>query len=180
LAGHLPHTGSVRTGGKIGMVFQQHAVFPWMTVRQNVAFGLPRGEHAAVEQALGLAGLTNRRDAYPHELSGGQVQRIAIARALARAPDVLLMDEPFGALDACTREQMQHWLLSVLDAVRPAVVLVTHSVEEALLLSDRILLLRDGRIAEEFTVPFRRPHPADVVYSPEFTALRRTITEALE
>ena len=117
LAGHLPYSGDLRIPQRIGMVFQKHAVFPWMTVKQNVSFGLPSMSMQSREEktahSLRVAGIEEKATLYPSELSGGQAQRIAIAREFGRKPDVLLMDEPFGALDVITRETMQRWLLDV-------------------------------------------------------------------
>ncbi len=155
---------------ELGMVFQDANLFPWMTIEQNIALplelrGVGRAERAARARELmrmvGLAGFERR---WPRELSGGMRQRAAIARALARDPDILLMDEPFGALDAMTREAMNLELQRIWMATRKTVVLVTHSIAEAVFLADRILLLspRPGRLDREVLVPFARPRAPDV------------------
>jgi ABC-type nitrate/sulfonate/bicarbonate transport system ATPase subunit len=152
-------------GGGKGMVFQQHALFPWLTAIQNVEFGgksrgMPPAERrAASAQLIELVGLRGFEDKYPVELSGGMQQRVAIARALALDPGILLMDEPFGALDELTRIEMQDELLRVWSTRKKTVVFVTHSISEALVLSDRVVVLstRPGRIRREIPVPVPRP-----------------------
>ena len=179
--------GAPPVPGEAAMVFQSYRLLPWKTVRGNLAFALPHlsgpEQAARVEAALALVGLTRFADAWPRELSGGMQQRAALARALAARPRLLLMDEPFAALDAQTRELMQTGLLRLTGAVGgPTVVFVTHSVDEALLLADRILLLspRPGRVVEELAVPFASPRGSgDPRDSPEFPALRRHLWSRL-
>jgi len=154
-----------RPGGGKGMVFQQGALFPWLTARQNVEFaarnrGVPASERRALAQELlALVGLAGSEAKYPFELSGGMQQRVAIARALALDPHILLMDEPFGALDELTRIEMQNELLRVWAARRKTVVFVTHSIWEGLVLADRIVVLapRPGRIVLERRIELPRP-----------------------
>ena len=188
-----PTSGSVNIGGvevkepgpDRGMVFQDFALFPWRSVRRNVEFGLeimkiPKEERIErVNKALELVGLTNFADAKINELSGGMKQRVGIARAIITNPDVLLMDEPFGALDAQTRNIMQGALLKILDHTDQTIVFITHSVDEAVFLSDRIVILtkRPASIKEIIDIPWS--HPRDRA-SPEFTALRKRILEELE
>jgi ABC-type nitrate/sulfonate/bicarbonate transport system ATPase subunit len=154
IAGVLPCTGVRLVTGRVGIVFQSYAVFPWLTVRSNLEFGLadhpPDDRRARVDDLLDRIGLRLEADRYPHELSGGQQQRVAIARSLAVDPGVLLLDEPFGALDAVTRERMQEWFRE-LHAERAGLttVLVTHSIDEALILSHRVVVMREGMIADE-------------------------------
>lgn len=153
LAGHLPYSGTVRIPQRIGMVFQHYALFPWMTVERNIAFGLllsKKEKSLWIQECLRMAGLEEKAGVFPLALSGGQQQRVAIARAIAHKPEVILMDEPFGSLDAYMRELMQDWLKTVKQLQNITVFLVTHSIEEALKLSDRILVLRDGKIEREF------------------------------
>ena len=167
-----------------GMVFQQHALFPWLTARGNVEFaarsrGLPpsqRGREA--EQLLELVGLAGNADKYPAELSGGMQQRVAIARALALDPAILLMDEPFGALDEITRTEMQVELLRVWQLRQKTVVFVTHSIDEALMLSDRVIVMRanPGGIAAEYQVALPRPRKRS---DPALAALHERIWEHL-
>ncbi|HVW57322.1 MAG TPA: ABC transporter ATP-binding protein [Rhizobiaceae bacterium] len=148
-----------------GMVFQQHSLFPWLTALENVAFGarsLPLGKAEKISRArtlLELVGLEGSAGKYPREMSGGMQQRVAIARALALDPDILLMDEPFGALDELTRIEMQQELLRIWEARRKTVVFITHSIGEALTLSDRVILLapHPGRIAHDITIELPRP-----------------------
>lgn len=151
--------------GEIGLVFQEYSLFPWLSVLDNVAAGpgfagvdkISRRRHAM--GYLTMVGLEEFREAYPHELSGGMKQRVAIARALANNPDVLLMDEPFGALDAHTRILLQRELLKVWELTRKTIVLVTHSVDEAVYLADRIVIMasRPGRIRKTLAVDMERP-----------------------
>jgi ABC-type nitrate/sulfonate/bicarbonate transport system ATPase subunit len=174
IAGLLPASdGEVRVNGKVvtgpgggkGMVFQQGALFPWLTAQRNVEFaainrGMTRGDAARrAEELLTLVGLGDAGRKYPAELSGGMQQRVAIARALALDPEVLLMDEPFGALDELTRNEMQDELLRVWAARRKTVLFVTHSIWEALFLADRIVVMapNPGRIVFERRVEKERP-----------------------
>ncbi len=163
-----------------GMVFQGYTLFPWKTVMQNVMFGpLMRGTDSAEArrdalQWLDLVGLSKFADAYPNQLSGGMKQRVAIARALANNPRILLMDEPFGALDAQTRAQMQKHLLQIWKNVDVTILFITHDLDEAIYLADRILVLKanPGRINELIEVPVPRPRDPSQFSSPEFLATR--------
>ncbi|MFG1346064.1 ABC transporter ATP-binding protein [Xanthobacter autotrophicus DSM 431] len=163
-----------------GMVFQQYSLFPWKTVRENVEFGLKmrgmgRSERAvAARTLLGLAGLSAFEDHYPDRLSGGMKQRVGIVRALATGPKVLLLDEPFGALDAQTRVIMQQILTNLWQRLGISVLFVTHDIDEAIFLSDRIYVMtaRPGCIKAEVTVPLPRPRDAALQMSPEFVQLR--------
>jgi sulfonate transport system ATP-binding protein len=158
-------TGELGTGSAPAVVFQDPRLLPWRSALDNVALGLrgpdPRGRAA---RALAEVGLEGRESAWPRQLSGGQRQRVALARALVREPDLLLLDEPFSALDALTRISAQALVSTLWRRHRPAVLLVTHDVEEALLLADRTLLLDEGRIADDARFdlprPRRRDHPA--------------------
>jgi len=183
LAGFIPYSGSVAIAGKVGMVFQTYAVFPWLTVEENIGFGLGHiaREHRKfiIAEHLKLIGLEEKRHIYPAQLSGGQVQRVALAQTLAHNPEVILMDEPYGALDAYTRERMQEWLLDIWGKHKKTVVFVTHSIEEAILLADRVLVLEQGRISDEFIVPFPRPRERDLKYKASFSELSQLIHEKL-
>jgi NitT/TauT family transport system ATP-binding protein len=170
-----------------GVIFQEYGVFPWLTVKQNIAFGLklaasrvPDAEREAIcQRYMGLMGLADFADAWPKTLSGGMRQRLAIARAYAVKPAFLLMDEPFGALDAQTRSAMQDLLLEVLAAEGKTVMLITHSVEEAVYLSNRIVVMtaRPTRIREIIEMPFAYPREESLHESPEFGALRSHVRE---
>ena len=160
-----PTAGTIEVDGSPGVVFQEAALFPWRSIRGNVEFGLQlRGvgrseRRARADDALKMVHLSRFADAFPHQLSGGMRQRAAIARALVLDPAILLMDEPFGALDAQTRSLLQQELLSVWERTRKTVVFVTHSLDEALSLSDRIVLLsaRPGRVVADLRVTATRP-----------------------
>ena len=181
-----PSAGAIRIDGRAvtapgpdrAVVFQDYALFPWMTVADNVEFGLAaRGvervrRRAVSTELLRAVGLTDFAEKYPHHLSGGMKQRVSIARALAVDPVLLLMDEPFGALDAQTRFVMQQELLRIWHAYRKTVLFVTHSIDEALYLADRVLVMtaRPGRIKAEIRVAAERPRD---ISSPEFSRLRR-------
>jgi NitT/TauT family transport system ATP-binding protein len=170
-----------------GMVFQSYTLFPWLTVRGNVEFGLRMTGHkpdeAAEEAAhwIELVGLSRFADAYPSQLSGGMKQRVAIARALANEPRILLMDEPFGALDAQTRCQMQGYLLEIWQNVEVTILFITHDLDEAVYLGDRIVVLdaQPGRVREVIEVPLPRPRVTDQFLDPYFLATRYHIEELI-
>ena len=171
--------------GRVGLVFQDYSLLPWRTLLRNIELGLefqgtPRRQarDKALEY-LELVGLAASKDAYPHELSGGMRQRAAIARALAVEPDVLLMDEPFGALDAHTRLLMQRELLAIWEKHRKTVVFVTHSIDEAVYLSDRIVVMEKepGRVIEVLSVDLPRPRTRK---NPDFGRLTESILELLK
>ncbi|MFV3329979.1 ABC transporter ATP-binding protein [Pseudomonas sp. NY15437] len=186
-----PTEGDIYVGGQLvdgpgadrGMVFQSYTLFPWLTVRQNVEFGLKRrGMPAAerreiVDHYLDEVGLRRFENNYPKQLSGGMMQRVAIARALANDPQILLMDEPFGALDSQTRMQMQQLLLRVWDHSKKTVVFVTHDIDEAILLGDRVYVMgaRPGRIKRILDVPIERPRSLDMVMDRPFIEMKREI-----
>jgi NitT/TauT family transport system ATP-binding protein len=171
-------------GPERGMVFQDYGLFPWLTVSQNIGFGpAARGAGKAevaktADRFTAMVGLDRFRDAYPHQLSGGMKQRVAIARVLANDAEVVLMDEPFGALDAMTRENLQAELLEIWAANKLTVLFVTHAIEEAILLADRIVVMSPGpgRIVSDERVPLPRPRDPT---SPEFNALRRRLSGML-
>jgi NitT/TauT family transport system ATP-binding protein len=196
LAGfQMPTTGKVLFDGspvagpgpERGVIFQEYGVFPWLTVKQNIAFGLtlnanrvPTAKRDAIcDHYLGLMGLSDFANSYPKHLSGGMRQRLAIARAYAVKPQFLLMDEPFGALDAQTRSNMQNLLLKVLETEGKTVMLITHSVEEAIYLASRIVVVtaRPARIREIIDVPFAYPRDESIQERPEFGELRSYIRQ---
>ncbi len=196
VAGFLkPTRGCVTLDGKPipgpgpdrGVIFQEYGVFPWLTVKQNIAFGLnlrasqvPESEREEIcQRYMQQMGLADFAGAWPKMLSGGMRQRLAIARAYAVKPEFLLMDEPFGALDAQTRSAMQDLLLEVLQAEHKTVMLITHSVEEAVYLSNRIIVMtaRPARIREIIDVPFDYPREASLHEKPEYGELRSRVRE---
>ncbi|RAR65838.1 NitT/TauT family transport system ATP-binding protein [Paraburkholderia unamae] len=167
-------------GADRGMVFQGYTLFPWLTVKKNVMFGLRMNGQGSAQaerealQWLDLVGLEKFANAYPHQLSGGMKQRVAIARALANRPGILLMDEPFGALDAQTRAKMQAHLLDIWRNVDITIFFITHDLDEAIYLADRILVLKPhpGAVQELIEVPVPRPRSYAQFNSPEFLATR--------
>jgi len=196
LAGHLrPSKGGITVDGvavngphaERGLVFQHHTLFPWRTVRDNVAFGLKmRGIGKAerqreADEMLKLVGLDGFAERWPDQLSGGMQQRVEIARVLVNRPRLLLMDEPFGALDALTRLNMQELLLDIWTRIRTTVVFVTHDIDEALFLADRLLVMsaRPGRIIEDLRLDFPRPRTSELVTSTEFSRLKRHCLDLL-
>ena len=188
----LPSSGGITVDGQPittpgpdrGMVFQEYALFPWMTVEQNIAFGLQiKGTakptiQAKVDELLGLLHLADFRKRFPKDLSGGMRQRVAIARVLALDSPILLMDEPFGALDALTRRNLQDELLRLWTELRKTILFVTHSIEEALYLADRTVVMtyRPGTIKRDLVIDL--PRPRDVA-SPAFNALKKDLGQLL-
>ncbi len=196
LAGHIiPASGVLEVDGQAitgpsperGMVFQHHTLFPWLNVVDNVAFGLKmRGvnkaeRHAQALEMLQQVGLHDAATRWPSQLSGGMQQRVEIARVLINKPRLLLMDEPFGALDAQTRLKMQQLLLDIWSRIRTTLVFVTHDIDEALFLADRILMMspRPGRFIENLPVNFTRPRTTELVTTPEFMRLKRHCLDLL-
>lgn len=196
LAGHLPITAGRLTiddhrvqgpSPDRGIVFQQHTLFPWKRVRDNVAFGpkmrgLARKERdRAADAILKLVGLSGFEAFYPAQLSGGMQQRVEIARVLINQPRVLLMDEPFSALDAQTRGMMQEILLDIWGKIPTTTVFVTHDIDEALFLADRVVVMsaRPGRVIEDIVLPFVRPRDHDLVTEAEFVRLKRHVMQLL-
>jgi ABC-type nitrate/sulfonate/bicarbonate transport system ATPase subunit len=167
-----------------GMVFQDYALFPWLSVASNIAYGprqagLPKERIAELtERYLDMVGLRKFRDRYPHELSGGMKQRVAIARVLANDPAVILMDEPFGALDAITREGLQTSLLEIWEKARKTILFITHSVDEAVFLADRVIVLspHPGRLKLELKIDLARPRDIAAV---EFNRFKRILLDAI-
>jgi NitT/TauT family transport system ATP-binding protein len=186
-----PTTGEIRVsdrpvtkpGKDRGMVFQSYTLFPWLTVQKNVEFGpkiagLGAGERGKIARRfLSEVGLEGFENNYPRQLSGGMMQRVALARALANDPELLLMDEPFGALDSQTRTLMQELLLRIWEHSKKTVLFITHDIEEAILLGDHVYVMtaRPGAIKEKIDVDLPRPRPADATTSPPFIALKRRI-----
>ncbi|WP_058953329.1 ABC transporter ATP-binding protein [Clostridium tyrobutyricum] len=187
IAGLVEHkTGSVTLNGreinepgtKVGMVFQDHRLLPWLTIKQNISFGLYDISNTEKERLIShhikLVGLKGFENAYPHQLSGGMAQRAAIARALVHKPEVLLLDEPFGALDALTRIQMQKEILKIWEKEKTTMILVTHDIDESIYLGDKIVIMssRPGTIKKVLPVEIARPRDRN---SPDFSLLRRQV-----
>jgi NitT/TauT family transport system ATP-binding protein len=180
----VPVTGP---GPDRGMVFQGYTLFPWLSVKRNVMFGLQMKGRSDIEaeslarQWIAMVGLEKFEDSYPHELSGGMKQRVAIARALANEPRVLIMDEPFGALDSQTRAKMQAHLIEIWKKVDITILFITHDLDEAILLSDRVLVLgvNPGGLVEFIENPVPRPRSPKQITSPEFIALKARLDELI-
>jgi ABC-type nitrate/sulfonate/bicarbonate transport system ATPase subunit len=180
---HLDDRLITRPGADRGMVFQSYTLFPWLTVQENVEFGpriagIGKEERAkAAREFIARVGLDGFESRYPKQLSGGMMQRAALARALVNNPDVLLMDEPFGALDSQTRSLMQELLLKIWESSHKTVLFITHDIDEAILLGDtvHVMTARPGRIKESLTIDIPRPRSVDLLTSPEFMALKRRI-----
>jgi sulfonate transport system ATP-binding protein len=168
---------------KIGIIFQEPRLLPWLSVADNIGFGLSDLSadirRDKVARALARVGLADKASAWPRELSGGQAQRVAIARALVPQPEVLLLDEPFSALDAFTRRDLQDHLLDLWADTRPTLILVTHDVDEAVVLADRVLVMRPrpGRLFQEIQINLGRPRDRN---SPHFDAFKRRVLTALD
>jgi NitT/TauT family transport system ATP-binding protein len=190
VAGYVkPNSGEVRVDGELvtrpgpdrGMVFQQYSLFPWKTVKQNIEFGpkiagkSPTAAESVANTFLDMVGLSRFANRYPAELSGGMQQRVGIARALANYPRVLLMDEPFGALDAQTRQMMQESLLNIWNEFGTTVLFVTHDIDEAIFLADRVLIMSasPGRIIADLKVDLPRPRLPEVTAEPAYAELKR-------
>lgn len=191
-----PTLGSVSVDGKLvdspgpdrGMVFQNHSLFPWKTVLKNVSFGPEismrsnSSPDATARTFLNMVGLSDYEDYYPNELSGGMQQRVGIARALANYPSVLLMDEPFGALDSQTRSLMQDSLMRLWRDLKLTVVFVTHDIDEAIILADRVLVMgsQPGRVVSDLSVKLPRERSSDTTLLPEFLRLRKTCLDLIK
>ncbi len=177
----------LKPGPDRGMVFQEYTLFPWLTVKRNVMFGLQMAGHAfhlAETEALQwieLVGLEKFAEHYPHQLSGGMKQRVAIARSLANKPRILLMDEPFGALDAQTRSHMQAHLLQIWRSLDVTVFFITHDLDEAVYLSDRVLVLKPhpGEVLEVVENPVPRPRSPEQLLTPEFLAVKKHLEDLI-
>ena len=189
--GEILYNGQPVTG--IGyeraMVFQEDAVFPWLKVRDNVEYGLkvrkvdPKTRKERVDHFIDVVGLKGFEKSWPKELSGGMKKRVDLARVLANDPETILMDEPFGALDAMTKEMMQEELIRIWEGSKKTIVFVTHDIEEALFLADRIVVvqhIKNGGEAEIIDVPFPRPRTVELKENPEFQKVRRKTIDLLK
>jgi NitT/TauT family transport system ATP-binding protein len=187
-SGQVLLNGRPIDGADRGMVFQSYTLFPWLTVQGNVEFGSRLQVLAAAERArvareyIEMVGLAGFERHYPKELSGGMMQRVAIARALANDPDVLLMDEPFGALDAQTRIIMQELLVGLWQRTPKTIIFITHDIDEAIFLSQRVYIMtaRPGRIKQTLDVDLPHPRSLEVITSPAFTTMKRAVLDSIK
>ncbi len=184
LAEFISYKGDIKIPGSLGYVFQSYALFPWMTVQKNIGFGLEglnrSKKRERILEMLKHIDMAEYADRYPGQLSGGQIQRVALARALAPNPEILLMDEPYGALDHHTRDKMQNWLLSVWNKYKKTVLFVTHYIEEAIFLADRIVVLNDCKFVADIKVPFSRPRKDDLRFSEQFLDMKHLVLDYME
>jgi NitT/TauT family transport system ATP-binding protein len=183
IAKFISHKGHIHAPTSVGVVFQNYSIFPWMNVKKNIEFGLdhltPEKRRRITEYYLLLTELKKHSHKYSSQLSGGQMQRVALARAFAPQPELLLMDEPFGSLDVFTREKMQQWLWKLWQQDKKTILFVTHSVEEAIFLSTRIIILKDGQIARDIRVDLPTPREEHLKYTKKFLDLRKKIVSEL-
>jgi ABC-type nitrate/sulfonate/bicarbonate transport system ATPase subunit len=172
LAGFIPSEGIIDVKGNIGFCFQSHSLFYWMTVAENIGFGVvgakKADKQAIIVDVLKRIGLEDYGDRYPKDLSGGEAQRVALGRAIAYNPHILILDEPFSSLDIYTRDQMIDWVLKIISELKITVLMVTHYLDEALVLADRIFVLKQRSISTGFIVPFSRPRTQQIRFSEEF------------
>lgn len=197
IAGFIrPNAGQIMLQGRqitginpqCGMIFQQYALFPWKTVQENVEFGMKmkrmpkKNRRAKATEFIEMVGLKGFENAYPHALSGGMKQRVSIARALANDPEVMLLDEPFAALDAMTRQVLQEQLLKIYEESKKTIIFITHSIDEALLLSSRIIIMtaRPGRIAQDIVNDLPYPRNASVQLSERYNQLKKEIWNSVQ
>ncbi|MFZ4475404.1 MAG: ABC transporter ATP-binding protein [Saprospiraceae bacterium] len=184
LAGFIETKGTIELNGKVGYCFQSNSLYRFMTVEQNIAFGLDElpadQRQEKVQYILSKIGLNALGNRYPDELSGGQVQRVALGRAIAYNPQVLLLDEPFSALDLFTRDQMVLWVSDLIREMNIATVLVTHYLDEALLLSDKVFVLKNNCIQEELVVPFiKYGRDVDIRFTEKFQEAKMKLQNVL-
>lgn len=183
LAGFIKYNGEVKIEDSIGFCFQNHSLFYWMTVAENIGFGLSNMNKAnkkdTVNEVLKKIDLIEYGNKYPKELSGGQMQRVALGRAIAYNPNVLLLDEPFSSLDIFTRDQMMDWLLKLISELKITVVMVTHYLDEALVLADRIFVLKQKNISNVVNVPFAKPRTQAIRYTEKFQKNKEELAKYL-
>jgi len=180
LSGFINYQGIVTVNGNIGFCFQSHSLFPWMTVAENIGFGLSkvngREKNEIVADLLKKIDLEKYADNYPNELSGGQTQRVALGRAIAYNPQILMLDEPFSSLDIYTRDQMIDWVLKLISELKITVLMVTHYLDEALILADRIFVLKEKNIANILPVSFPKPRLQAIRYTEEFQKRKQELS----
>lgn len=172
LAGFIEFNGNVNVRGTVGFCFQSHSLFYWMTVAENIGFGITRingkEKNDIIADVLKRIDLEKYADKYPRELSGGQTQRVALGRAMAYNPNILMLDEPFSSLDIYTRDQMIDWVLKLISELKLTVLMVTHYLDEALILADRIFVVKEKNISNEFIVSFPKPRTQEIRFTEEF------------
>jgi NitT/TauT family transport system ATP-binding protein len=179
IAGFIKHHGKIEIPNSIGFCFQNNSLFYWMTVKENIAFGLDDfteiEKKEIINDILLKIDMVKYQDNYPIELSGGQQQRVALGRALANKPKVLLLDEPFSSLDIYTRDQMMVWVLNILAKMKITIIMVTHYLDEALVLADRVIVLKNKNILTEVTVPFDKPRSQNIRYTEIFQKMKQNL-----
>lgn len=179
LAGFIKYDGHMKVNGNIGFCFQNHSLFYWMTVAENIAFGLSdlsANEKAEkVNDILMKIDLMQQGNKYPSQLSGGQMQRVAFGRAIAYDPSVLLLDEPFSSLDIYTRDQMMDWVLKIISELKITILMVTHYLDEALVLADKVFVLKEKNIAYEVSVTFKKPRIQAIRFTEEFQKAKQDL-----
>ncbi|MEO0583020.1 MAG: ABC transporter ATP-binding protein [Bacteroidota bacterium] len=183
IAGFIPYTGNISVQGKIGYMSQNYGIFPWMKVKDNIGFGIEgrnsQQKERRISELLKEIDMELLGNRYPSELSGGQIQRVALAQTLASDPQIILADEPYSALDQHTRGRMQEWLLTILSSRKKTTLFVTHNIEEAVFLCDKIIVIKDGTFAYTFHIPFTSPRKQSLKFEPEFNLLQKNILESL-
>ncbi len=179
IAGLVNYQGRIAVPKRIGFVFQNPSLFPWMTAGENIAFALNKDNGNPLAHFLKMADIEDKLHTYPHKLSGGQKQRVAFARALGSGPELLLLDEPFANLDYLSRLEMHTWLSQVLAEEKIPAIIVTHDLEEAIYLSDRVLVLKKDKKQHEVDVPFKKPRTNDIRYSRKFQEIKRELMEVI-
>lgn len=179
IAKFIKYKGEINVDGTIGFCFQNHSLFYWMTVEENICFGLNdlsnRQKDEKVKEILEKIDLVEQGNKYPKELSGGQTQRVALGRAIAYDPKVLLLDEPFSSLDIYTRDQMMDWVLKLISELKITVIMVTHYLDEALVLADRIFVVKEKKIANEVSVTLAKPRTQAIRYTEEFQTAKQDL-----
>lgn len=179
IAGFIEYTGEIKAPETMGIVFQNYGLFPWMTVSENITAGLhhlaPIQRKEILASTLQMIGLVADANKYPSQLSGGQTQRVAIARTLAVNPELILMDEPFGALDMHTKDAMQNWLMNLWAQSKTTILFVTHDIEEAIFLSDRVVVLGEGNILDDIIIDLPRPRNEELKFSSHFVDIKLQI-----
>lgn len=184
LAGFIKFGGAINIPRSIGFCFQNHSLFYWMTVAENIAFGLGMDISSSekkdiVQNILKKIGLADYSHKYPNELSGGEMQRVALGRAIANNPAVLLLDEPFSSLDIYTRDQMIDWVLRIVSELNITILMVTHYLDEALVLADRIFVLKDTTLPGEIRTPFEKPRSQAIRFTEQFQKTKQELANLL-